>query len=57
MDTFREHFELLYLLVILSILLAIYYSKPDLTKEWVAMVIGAILMRVRAGVTNGTTSK
>ena len=45
----QEHFDLIYLFVILCVLLGLFWFKPDLTKEWVAGIIGAILMRIRPG--------
>jgi phosphotransferase system glucose/maltose/N-acetylglucosamine-specific IIC component len=41
------HFDLLYLFVIFCVLIGVFWFKPEATKEWVAGVIGAILMRIR----------
>lgn len=42
----NEHFDLLYSLLILLVLLGFYYSKLDV-KEWISLVLGAIIMRIR----------
>ena len=46
-ELIREHFDLIYLLVILCVLLGIFWFKPEITKEWIAGILGAILMRIR----------
>ncbi len=53
MEFLHDQFDKLFLLVVFGAVLFFCWHKPDLAKEWVGMVIGAILMlltgRVRPG--------